>query len=346
MIAAYAALTVLALAALAEWLHARRSRRVARLAFGPSGKAREWTRAVPSARVASLGLLGWGLTTLYLLDPRGARPQKTPEGGYRHLIIALDASPSMQLRDGGPDRQKTRAQRASELTMSVLERTMLEQVRISVVAFYTGAKPVVVDTYDLGVIKNILDDLPLDVAFDPGKTKLFDGLREASELAKSWKTGSTTLLVVSDGDTVPDTGMPALPQSISKVLVVGVGDSRAGKFIDGHQSRQDSATLRQLATRLRGAYHDGNEKFLPSDLLAGLSKTVPLRDSAKKGRRELALVAVAAGSGLLATLPIALALAGSSWQAGRRNLDGIRNYARDASARGEAVAGDNGQLTS
>jgi Ca-activated chloride channel family protein len=59
-----------------------------------------------------------------------------------------------------------------------------------------------------------------------------------------------------------------MPDSVRKVLVVGVGDSRTGKFIDGRQSRQDVPTLRQIAARLAGAYHDGNEKQLPSALLA------------------------------------------------------------------------------
>ena len=41
----------------------------------------------------------------------------------------------------------------------------------------------------------------------------------------------------------------------------------AGKFIAGHQSRQDASTLRQVAVRLSGTYHNGNEKHLPTVLL-------------------------------------------------------------------------------
>ncbi len=317
MIPEYTAAVVLLLAALAEWLHARRCRRVALLAFGPSGKPREWTWFVPILRVAALAALTWGLVTLYLMDPRILRPKQVPEGGFRHMLIALDVSPSMQLKDAGPTGQQTRAQRASELIMSVLERSALEQMRVSIVAFYTGAKPVVVDTYDLEVVKNILNDLPLDLAFNPGKTLIIDGIKEAAALAKPWKEGSTTLILVSDGDTVPDAGMTSLPPSIGQVLVVGVGDARSGKFIDGHQSRQDSATLRQTATRLRGVYHDGNEKHLRSEELSALAKVLPMQDETRKGRRELALALVAMASALLAGLPVALALAGSSWQAGQ-----------------------------
>src|SRR4029453_2073090 len=157
----YAAVAVAALAIFGEWIHSRRIRRVARLAFGPAVAARLWTRAAPFLRVAAVTLLAWGLSQLYILTPRAKRPQLLPEGGYRHLVIALDVSPSMKLKDSGPQRQQTRAARAAEVVLSILARASIEQVRISVVAFYTGAKPVVVDTFDLEVVKNILNDLPL-----------------------------------------------------------------------------------------------------------------------------------------------------------------------------------------
>lgn len=318
MMAEYTALAVCALAALGEWLHARRVARVARLAFGPTGKPRAWTRAAPLLRVAAVTLLAFGLVELYRLTPRAARPQLVPEGGYRHLVIALDVSPSMQLKDAGLDRKQTRAQRASVVVMSILERVAVEQLRVSIVAFYTGAKPVVVDTYDLDVVKNILGDLPLENAFEVGKTSLIAGIKEAAKIAEPWVPDSTTLLIVSDGDAVPDTGLPTLPKSIGQAVVLGVGSARAGQNIDGHLSRQDAPTLRQLATRLRGVYHDVNEKHLPSEQLTALSQSLPMRDAAARGRRELALAAVGMGTGLLALLPVALAFAGAAWQGGAR----------------------------
>ncbi len=304
------------LAALAEWLHGHRCRQVARLAFGPGGQAREWTRFAPVLRVVACGAMTWGFLTLLLVGPHATRSDLTPEGGYRHLILALDVSPSMQLTDAGPEGKQTRARRAGDVLLSLLNRIVTDQVRISIVAFYTDAKRVVVDTFDMEVVKNALDDLPLDLAFDVGKTKLLDGVRESAELAKPWQPGSTTLVVVSDGDTIPDTGMPQSPRSIERALIVGVGDARAGRYIDGHQSRQDVSTLRQLAGRLRGEYFDANEKHLPSALLASLSKALPLSNNHERGRRELALAAVGLGGFGLAGLPVALALWGCAWQAG------------------------------
>ena len=318
MIAALTSVAAVLLAGLAEWLHLRRSRRIAHLAFGPSGRPRSWVALAPFIRAASLGALTWGLVTLYLIAPGAVRHVHVPEGGYRHLVIALDVSPSMQLADAGPTHQDRRAHRASEVLLSVLSRIALDQVRISVVAFYNGAKPVVVDTYDLEVVRNIITDLPLDYAFDIGKTKLLDGVRESATLAMPWQPASTTLLVVSDGDTIPDSGMPELPHSIAQVLVLGVGDSVAGTYIDGHQSRQEAVTLRELAQRLHGVYHDANERHLGSTQLAALSRLMPLRDADARGRREAALAATCAGASLAALLPVALALVGASWQGGLR----------------------------
>ena len=320
MIPDYTALAICALAIVGEVMHARRCRRVARLAFGPAARPHSWTQCAPLLRVVAVTLLACGMTVLFLLVPRVARPALMPEGGFRHLVIALDVSPSMKLKDAGPARNQTRSARASEVVMSVLERIALEQLRVSVVAFYTGAKPVVVDTFDIEVVKNVLDDLPLDMAFDVGKTSLIEGVKQSAALARSWQPGSTTLLIVSDGDSVPDTGLPQLPPSISQMLVMGVGSASAGQNIDGHLSRQDAPTLRQLAARLRGAYHDINEKHLPSKQLASLAQSLPMRDDAGKGRRELALAAVGIGAALLAGLPVMLAVAGTSWRSARRSI--------------------------
>jgi Ca-activated chloride channel family protein len=317
--ALYISLAAILLTALAEWLHARRCRRVARLAFGPSGKPREWTIIAPWLRVAAVGALAWGFATLLHIGPQTVRHDDlTPEGGFRHLVIALDVSPSMRLTDAGADGRQSRAQRASDVLMSLLQRVATDQVRVSIVAFYTGAKAVVVDTFDMEVVKNCLNDLPLDIAFNVGKTELLEGVRQSADLAKSWQPDSTTLVIVSDGDTIPDTGMPQLPRSIKSTLVVGVGDSLTGKFIDGHQSRQDAPTLRQLAARLHGDYFDANRKHLPSASLLALSQSLPLRDTRERGLREAALACLGFGGFTLAALPVALAFAGSAWQAGKR----------------------------
>ncbi|MHC5065609.1 MAG: hypothetical protein ACYTG5_16720, partial [Planctomycetota bacterium] len=140
---------------------------------------------------------------------------------------------------------------------------------------------------------------------------------EAARIARPWQPESTTLVLVSDGDTVPARGMPRMPASISSVLVVGVGDPVTGKFIDGRQSRQDSSTLRQIAVRLGGAYHDGNLQHLSSKLLRQMVLGASPGDLLVLTRREYALILLALSAGLLAFLPLMLHAWGTRWKPGR-----------------------------
>jgi Ca-activated chloride channel family protein len=320
MVAELALLGAALLAGVAEVLHARRIRRMARLAFGPSGRPAPWALAAPGLRVAAVAALAWGLFTLMSVQPMVYAAEELPLNERRHLLIVLDVSPSMNLVDAGAEKAKdkkvSRRKRAADLMHSLFRRVPVQQYLMTVVACYNGAKPVVEDTKDMEVVRNILDDLPMQYAFPAGKTDLFAGLAEAARIAQSWNPRSTLLVLLSDGDTVPATGMPKLPASISGVLVVGVGDPRQGSFVDGRMSRQDASTLRQIAARLRGFYHDGNEKHLPSDVLAELTMTPKESPFEKLTRREYALIASGAGAAILAFLPVLLHYAGTRWRPG------------------------------
>jgi Ca-activated chloride channel family protein len=326
-----AAGAVLALALLAEWLHARRVRRIAKLAFGPRGQPSWWARSAPALRVIAASALAWGLGTLFLIEPRrysmgtDSRLANDPH----HVLLVLDVSPSMRLVDAGPSKKQSRMARARDVMESFFARVPLEEYRVSVVAVYNGAKPVVIDTQDFEVVRNILGDLPMHYAFRSGKTKLFDGLEEAVKIAHPWNPRSTTLVVLSDGDTVPATGMPKMPASIANVIVVGVGDSKTGKFIDGKQSRQDVPMLKQIAARLGGSFHDGNESHLSSSLIAEAFGLEAKDIFEKLTRREYALIACVAGASVLALLPLLLHLFGTRWRPGTSRGAGRRGSLAD-----------------
>jgi Ca-activated chloride channel family protein len=293
------------LAIVGEWLHARRIRRVARLAFGPRERSRRWTRLVAPLRVAAIAATAWGFWTLW--DFRTESAAETSDDGGRHLVVALDVSPSMHLADAGPQSQLSRGDRARDVLRSIFERIDTRRTRVSIIAFYTDAKPVVVDSFDPEVIANVLADLPLEQVFTGGKTNLYSGVKTAAELAKPWRERSATLLVVSDGDTLPAQAIPKLPAAIGPVLVLGVGNPRQGTFIDGHSSRQDAATLERLALQLNGHYRDVNSRHLPSDQLASLTMNSPIAGQSSVDWQQLAITAVVAGSTVLAMLPMLLA---------------------------------------
>ena len=309
---------VLMLSALAEALHARRVQRMSTLAFGLDGRPRSWTRAAVPLRVLATGLVAWGVASLYFERPKVYKAREAEPNQQKHVIIVWDVSPSMKLEDAGKDGKMKRSARAAELMRSFFQRVPMEMVKLSVVATYTEAKPVVVDTRDVAVVQNILDDLPLAHAFPNGQTNLFSGIAEAARIATPWERNSTTILVLSDGDTVPPSGMPRLPVSVKDVVLAGVGDARTGKFINGHQSRQEAAGLQQIATRLHGVYHDGNSHHLPTDLLRQVAALPEQGVFQKLTRREYALASLGFGSIVLVALPLLLRAFGSAWRPGVR----------------------------
>ena len=217
-IAEFATVGVLILATGAEALHLMRTRRLAPLAFGPKSRPAFWAHVAAPLRIISMGLLCWGLISLMLVPPRTHNSLQIDSSKQRHVILLLDVSPSMRLVDAGPESNLSRTQRGAEVLASLFDRVPIRQYKLSVIAFYNEAIPVVVDTKDLEVVTNTLTDLPMHFAFKGKDTDLFKGLKKAAEIAKPWQPDSTILLVISDGDTVPATGMPRMPKSISNVL--------------------------------------------------------------------------------------------------------------------------------
>lgn len=314
------ALATLVLATGAEWRHLGRVRNVAALAFGPGKKASLAGKSAPFIRIFGLSILVWGVVTLLLLPPAAHRSTvKEVEAKERqHLLLILDVSPSMRLRDAGPGGKESRMARARAIVESIIARTAHDKLHTTVIAVYNGAKAVVVETRDLEILHNLMDDLPMHQAFPSGKTKLLDGLTEAAATAAKWPRDSATLVMISDGDSVPAAGMPKMPPSVGGVLVAGVGDPLKGSFIDGHHSRQDGSTLRQIATRLGGEYHDGNMKLVPTAMLQRLGTLATDNSTRLPSQRELAIFLTTLGAVLLAGLPLLLHFAGSRWNPGPR----------------------------
>ena len=80
---------VLVIVGIAEWLHARRVARVARLAFGPSGRASRWTIVVAPSRTIAAALATWGLMFLVTYDPIEI-DRKPAKIASNHLLVLID----------------------------------------------------------------------------------------------------------------------------------------------------------------------------------------------------------------------------------------------------------------
>lgn len=312
-VALWAALAAMVPGGVAEWLHVRRMRRLGRLAFGPRGGPRMWVAGVPVLRVAALGLLVWGLVVLLSIDG-GLRGGGRDVAATRHLVVMMDVSPSMGLADAGSERVLPRRARAAEVLRSVMERANADRVRVTLVCFYTDAMMVAKECADRELIWNFAEQVPLHMAYRPGKTSILQSLNTTGGLIKDFPRKSVTLLMLTDGDAVPASGLTPLPSSVAKLVVAGVGDAGKGTYIDGHMSRQDSASLAQLARRLGGDYFDGNTRQVPSVLLRHLMAEEGDGGRFRVDLRMWAVGAVAAGAGMLCLLPLVLALAGSGWK--------------------------------
>ena len=312
-IATWAALGALALGVIAEVLHARRIRRLAHLAFGPVARPRRWTIITPPLRVFAYAGLVWSLVILLSFEGSGRQHERTG-AATRHLMILLDVSPSMTLKDAGADGSQTRRARAADLLKSVMERANNEQTRISLACFYSDALMLAKDCADRELIWNFADDLPLHMAFKPGKTSVITSLNTTGTMLKAFPRKSVTLLVLTDGDTLPATGLTPMPSAVAETLVVGVGSTSRGTFIDGHLSRQDNASLSQLARRLGGQYFDGNTKQVPSSLLKTLTADDESKEKFHISLRTLAIGLLAASATLLCLLPMLLEKLGSGWR--------------------------------
>ena len=313
------AAAVAVIVVVAEVRHAKRIAAIKHLAFGPSGKAARWTRLVPMFRVLGAGLACWGFLSLWLVvEARVHKSGMLDESDYRHLILVVDVSPSMQLEDAGPEGKQTRRQRVSDIVESLFNRIPMRQFKVSLIAVYSDAKPILEDSKDHEVVRHILERMPMWHAFKPGKTDLMAGVSQAAEMAKPWKARSTHVLVLTDGDTVPAAGMPKMLASVDQFVVVGVGNPNTGTFIHGHQSRQDVNTLRQVANRLRGVFHNGNQKHLSSQMVSRFVEIQDNRKSKPWTRREWALIACIVGSTILAVIPLMLHYLGTRYVAGVR----------------------------
>ena len=308
---------VAAIAAVGEWMHWRRIKRVKRLAFGPSERPALWVKAVPVLRVASLALACWGFSSLYFsVTAQVHNKQGIPDSEMKHLVLVVDVSPSMLLKDSGPEGTISRRQRASDLLESLFSRVPMRQFKLSLIAVYTDAKPLLEDSRDYEVVRHIMEEMPVLHGFKPGETKLMEGIKAAAKMAKPWNPKSTHVLVMTDGDTVPERVMPEMPASVRDTVVVGLGDVRSGKAINGRQSRQGAITLRQIANRLRGVYYDGNVKQLPTEIADRFASPIGGNQATIWTRREWALLAAVVGCFVYAILPLLLHYFGTFFVAG------------------------------
>ena len=266
----------------------------------------------PFLRCLALMAFAWGLAVMWQLHEaaKEGKPAVTKESP--RLIFVADLSPSMYLKDAGPEGKSTRQERMREEVETVLMRVGGE-LRYGVIGFYTDARPVVMEARDPELVRNVFNGLPVHYTMKSGSTDLGTALNAAVKLVERLPAESVRLVLFTDGDSIPLQPILPRPKSVKDVLILGVGNPRKATFIAGHQSRQDAEVLATVARSLRGTYYDVNEKHLPTAALGDLVARAPLPKSGLD-LAQLATLAMALGAAVLAFLPVALQYAGSAWK--------------------------------
>jgi Ca-activated chloride channel family protein len=259
---------------LAMLLYARRRRQAAE-ALGEAGLVRRLTpadlTAAPNRRiflvtVAAL-MLGIAITgPLWGVEPvRG-------EAGDTSVVLVLDASNSMRVRDVRPDRLEWEKRTAREL----LER--LGGSRVGLAIFAGRAYAVSPLTTDFGALQLYLDNLSPDMVTQGG-TSLSDAVEQSLGLLMETRGQAPrgSLVVISDGDALEERDDVLRAAALARrvgvpVSTIGVGTPGGGPIPDldpstGRQvgwkreptgvvavSKLGEPLLREVAQRTGGVY--------------------------------------------------------------------------------------------
>jgi hypothetical protein len=217
----------------------------------------------PFLRCLAITAFAWGLAVMWQLHQaaKDGKPADTKEPV--RLVFVADLSPSMYLKDAGPEGKQTRQERMREEVEAVLMRVGGD-LRYGVIGFYTEAHSVVMDAHDPELVRNVFNGLPVQYVMKAGSTDLGTAVNAAVKVVESMPAQTVRLVIFTDGDTIPLQPILPRPKSVKDVIVLGVGNPRKGTFIAGHQSRQDAEVLATVARSLRGSYFDVNEKHLPT----------------------------------------------------------------------------------
>lgn len=262
-------LLLVPLLALGAWLAERQRRAAWQRLIAPRLRKR---LAAPASRWSRWLSLGCGLSGLSLLivclaQPIAGEQETTSLVRGRNIIIAVDASRSMLVRDMAPDRLNA----AKTAVYELLDR--FPEDRIGLLAFAGSASLQAPLTVDHNALRETLAQLD-ETNVPSGGSNLADAINLATRTFK--ETGQSThgLIVISDGELhegeLEDASFDARQAGVF-VVTIGMG-TREGEFVpdptetDGRfrdrsgkpvLSRLNPDPLRTLAGDTGGIYLEG-----------------------------------------------------------------------------------------
>ncbi|BDS08371.1 hypothetical protein NT6N_34110 [Oceaniferula spumae] len=211
-----------------------------------------------------LGLLGCALIIVALARPFRGETTTTEQISTRNILIAIDTSRSMLVRDGSPDRIAT----AKAMAIEVLEA--FPNDRVGVLAF-SGAPILMAPlTIDHGAVHETISQIDTEV-IPSGGSDLSAAVSLALKTFKKTGQQANALIIISDGEdhsTQADLAAAEIRDSKTVVCAIGIGtpeggiipdpNFRDGKFRDNQgetvYSKMRTDALDSLARAGRGSF--------------------------------------------------------------------------------------------
>lgn len=262
-------LAALPLLALLEWRLGRRARRALAALVGsrvPHGLLEQ--RRGGSRRLgALLRLAALGLLLLGAANPEWGTELHRRTGTGSDVLMVLDVSASMDVRDVAP----SRLAEARREALAVVER--LAGSRVGVIAFAGDAVRLAPLTQDRAAVRLVLEALSSATVSEPG-SDLGRALKLAQRVLPPTRREEQALVLWTDGEDLEAGARAAVDELAAagiRVFAVGVGtpagdvvpvlDDR-GRAVDvkrdeggaAVRSRLDEPLLRTIARRTRGGY--------------------------------------------------------------------------------------------
>ena len=244
----------------------------------------------------AFGLVGCALLIVALARPYIGESTTTEQISTRNILIAIDTSRSMLVKDGAPDRMAT----AKAMAIEVLEA--FPNDRVGIIAFSGTPLMMVPLTVDHTAVHETIGQLDTQVIPSGGSDLSATVDIAIKTFKKTGQKKSNALIIISDGEDHSqkiEQSADDIRKSRTVVCTIGVGNIkggiipdanyRDGKFRDSRgqtvYSKMNPAALQALAKAGRGAYSPASSGVttaissaldsLKRDEQAGRTTTVP-----------------------------------------------------------------------
>jgi Ca-activated chloride channel homolog len=264
--------------------------------------------ARPGTRVSLLAVLTWLALVAATARPQWEGPlTRLPVTG-RDLMLAVDISGSMQMRDF-----ELGARRVDRLTATkaVAEEFIArrEGDRVGLILFGRQAYVQAPLTFDLATVARLLDEA--QIGFAGQETAIGDAIGLALKRARENPDSQSVLVLMTDGANTAGAIEPAKAAQLAgasgmRVYTVGIGGANDGSLFDlfPRGSDLDEETLRTIAEVTGGRYFRARDSAELAQIYAVLDELEPLEQELEgfRPRRALYMWPLGAALGLAAVV--------------------------------------------